>query len=238
MNMESGDQQIMPPLQSVSAQISDRLRHMILVGELPPGQQVTQEGLAAKLGVSTMPIREALLKLSHEGFIEVRRSRSFRVSHTTREDVADIYWLHAKLAGELTSRACHGIDDATLKELESFHHRWNKIALQGRPEILEAMNWTFHRRINHAAHAPKLLLILRQTTRMIPEHFYTLVPGWASMSAHGHREILDALHARDSEMARKAAEQHVLDAGKLLIVYFDDMGFWKNPAEGSNNVKI
>ncbi|HEY7174354.1 MAG TPA: GntR family transcriptional regulator, partial [Micromonosporaceae bacterium] len=68
----------------MSDQVTESLRSMILVGDLRSGDQVTQEKLAEDLGVSTMPVREALLRLSHEGFVQGGRGRSFRIAPTTR----------------------------------------------------------------------------------------------------------------------------------------------------------
>src|SRR4051794_30349776 len=82
------------------------LRRMILVGELRPGQRATQDELATLLDVSTMPVREALLRLVNEGFIETSPNRYYRVAPITKDDINDIYWMHSMLAGELTARAC------------------------------------------------------------------------------------------------------------------------------------
>ncbi|HLI16259.1 MAG TPA: GntR family transcriptional regulator [Acidimicrobiales bacterium] len=222
-----------PRFRSISEEVADTLRDMILTGELRPGQQVTQEELANRLGLSTMPVREAFLRLSHEGFIEGRRARSFRVARTTRGDVADIYWAHATLAGELARRACFRADDL-LPELLDLDAAWTRAAARGDSERLEELNFAFHRAINRAADAPKLLLLLRQTLRFIPQRFYSLLPGWAEVSGAGHRRILDALRAGDADSAGEAAERHVLEAGELLAAYFDDTGFWTRPGPGGS----
>ena len=218
-----------PRVLSMSDQVSESLRSMILMGEMRPGEQVTQERLAAELGVSTMPVREALLRLSHEGFIDGGRGRSFRIATTTRGDIADIYWMHATLAGELAARACHGISDEDLQALQRVHEDWQVAVRSGHLATLETENFEFHRLINLAAGSPKLLLIMRNTLRMIPEHFYSMLPSWVSSSTKGHEEILQALVARDEPAARRATSEHVLAAGEMLIDHFDDKGYWNVP---------
>ena len=90
---------------SPSGDVVGVLRRMILVGELPPGSRATQDELAQRLGVSTMPVRKALLRLAAEGLIEVSPRRSFRVVHTTADDIRDVYWMQARIAGQLADRA-------------------------------------------------------------------------------------------------------------------------------------
>jgi len=220
---------VRPRVRSMSDQVTETLRSMILVGDLRSGDQVTQEKLAEDLGVSTMPVREALLRLSHEGFVRGGRGRSFRIAPTTREDIEDIYWVHATLAGELTARACTRIDDRALAEVARVHDNWLTAVSGGNVAALERENFEFHRLINLAAGSPKLLMLLRNTLRLIPEHFYSLLPGWMSSSTRGHEEILAALSAHDADTARKAASQHVLEAGRMLVEYFDEQGFWTVP---------
>lgn len=218
-----------PKVRSVSGQVTDTIRHMILMGDLRPGEHVTQDYLAKELGVSTMPVREALLQLSHEGFILSGRGRAFRVARTTRQDIADVYWMHSTLAGELTSRACANMDPETLGQLDEIHVQWVKSVRERDPAAMQEANFEFHRLINHVAASPKLLLLMRNTLRMIPERFYSMLPEWPASSTDYHKEILDALHAGDPDRAAVAASDHVLEAGRMLTKFFDEKGFWTAP---------
>jgi DNA-binding GntR family transcriptional regulator len=221
-----------PKVRSVSGQVTDTIRHMILMGDLRPEEQVTQDYLAKELGVSTMPVREALLQLSHEGFIISGRGRAFRVARTTRQDIADVYWMHSTLAGELTSRACANVDANTLRELDAIHASWVASVRDRDAGAMTETNFEFHRLINHVANSPKLLLLMRNTLRMIPERFYSMLPEWPSSSTDYHRGILDALHAGDRDKAAAEASEHVQEAGRMLIQFFDEKGYWTAPESG------
>jgi DNA-binding GntR family transcriptional regulator len=221
-----------PRVRSISDQVTDTVRRMILMGELHPGEQVTQDHLAGELGVSTMPVREALLQLSHEGFIAGGRGRSFRIARTTREDIADVYWIHATLAGELTARAAERLDKDALAELTEINKQWKQAVEQRDEAGLETTNFEFHRIINRAADAPKLLRVMRNTLRMIPEHFYAMLPAWAEASTSHHNAILRALKAGSPERARKEASRHVEESGAMLIEFFDENGYWTTPEVG------
>lgn len=222
-----------PRVRSVSDQVTDTVRRMILMGELHPGDPVAQDYLAGELGVSTMPVREALLQLSHEGFISGGRGRSFRVARTTREDIADVYWMHAILAGELSARAAVRLDDAGVARLAEVHDQWRGAAEAGDEGRLEETNFEFHRMINQAADAPKLLRVMRNTLRMIPEHFYAMIPDYVVAATERHDAILTALEARDAERARTEASKHVEESGALLIEFFDEKGYWTPPEPGA-----
>jgi DNA-binding GntR family transcriptional regulator len=215
---------------NVARQAADILRDMILVGELAPGQTVTHDELSGRLGVSTMPVREALLRLSHEGFVDGGQNRSFRVVPTRREDIEDVYWMHGVLSGELAARACARDAPGVADGLDSVNRRWEELAPGGPAQGFEELNWEFHRIVNLAADAPKLLVLLRHTIRFIPDHFYTVLPEWNALSRVGHVRIAAAMREGDVEEVRVEATAHVRDAGRLLIGHFSDSGYWKDPA--------
>ena len=210
-------------------QVLVELRRMILVGELTPGGKITQDELAKLLAVSTMPVREALLRLAAEGFVEASPNRSFTVVPITQADVRDIYWMHATLAGELTSRACALAGPELGQTLKRLHEQGRAAHRAGDTTAAETANWEFHREINRAADAPKLLLMLRSSLRFIPEGFYGLVEQWAGVSDDGHADIITAISDRDPDAARAAAQAHVQSAGTLLAGFFSDTGHWTQP---------
>ena len=215
--------------ETLSDQVADTVRGMILTGEIAPETPVTQTEIARLLDVSTMPAREALLRLGAEGFLIASPNRSFTVRRITEHDIRDIYWMHAVLAGELTRRACLRGDESLVKGLREceaeFVEAWN----QGDAEAMDTANWRFHRKINKAAEAPKLWMLLNATLRFIPTRFYVLVPAWADESKRGHKAILQAFARTDADAARLAAETHVRAAGELLIASFWRSDAWMTP---------
>ena len=216
---------------SLGREVTDALRDMILTGELRSGEPITHEGIAARLGVSIMPAREALLQLSHEGLVEATESRRHRVRALTRDDLRDVYWVHGTIAGELARRACRNGGAHLAGDLDEVQAQWEAvIAAGGDPDRLDALNDRFHAVINRAAGAPKLLLVLRHSLRLIPQHFYALVPSWREVSTRGHGELVDAIRAGDADAAERHAREHVLEAGELLTAYFVDSGYWESPA--------
>ncbi len=218
---------------TLAVEVADVLREMILVGELAPGQRTTQDELAQRLDVSTMPVREALLRLASEGFVEAAPNRSFAVARTSRRDIQDVYWMHAIVAGELTRRACERMDDELLGRVRRRAEAFSAALHAADDQALEQANWRFHQEINRAADAPKLLLVLRTTLRFIPRGFYALLPAWGHVSEQGHARIVEALGRRDPDAARAAAEEHVREAGDLVIELFSAKGYWTRPGSAA-----
>jgi DNA-binding GntR family transcriptional regulator len=221
---------LIPPVRPVrrrllTAEVADTIREMILTGQLEPGSRFTQQELARALGVSTMPVREALLRLTHDGLIAASPNRSYRVERMTRADIQDIYWMHSMLAAELAARACANADDVLVGQLrEVLDHNLRALEL-GDLNAMENGNWAFHRMINRAAGSPKLLLLLQTTLSFIPHGFYALVADWGEASERGHAQILRAIESRDVESARSASAEHVQEAADLLIKHLSKTAF-------------
>ncbi len=210
-------------------EVTDVLRRMILTGELR-SERTTQDELAKLLQVSTTPVRESLLRLAAEGFVQIQPNRSFKLIPITRDDIRDIYWIHATLAGELTARACETADNALLDILEKQESLFLECRQANDTTGMEKANWQFHATINKAAASPKLLMLLLSSLRYIPDGFYALVKGWSVLSEQGHVGIIEAFRLHDPSKAREAARSHVLDAGELLIDYFSSTGYWTDPS--------
>lgn len=217
---------------TLARDVAEVLRDMILRGNLTPDRHMTQDELARMLGVSTMPVREALLRLAAEGFVEVSPNRAFNVAPISRADVHDIYWMHATLAGELTRRACRHTTPELRAQLGELERDYAAAVKAQDADAAERTNWQLHRTINVAAQAPKLLLILRATLRFIPRGFYGLLPDWGPLGQRGHGEILRAFEAGDADAAGAAAERHVREAGELLATFFTSRGYWTQPGSG------
>jgi DNA-binding GntR family transcriptional regulator len=221
---------------SVSDQVTEIIRDMIWTGELPAGEQITHEQIAEALDVSTMPVREALLRLTQEGLIESgAKARSFQVSITTADDVRDIYWLNSQLVGELTARAALKLDDEQMSALKQAHEQWLVAAEAADADALAQADYNFHWVINLGADAPKLVRSLLNTLRLIPHQYYRVPPHLLASTTKAHAKILKAIVAHDAEAARKAAQQHILDLGNELIKNFDDNGYWVPSGEGAQS---
>jgi DNA-binding GntR family transcriptional regulator len=209
---------------SMTDSVADRLRLLIVSRELAPGQRIRQAELAGMLGVSTMPIREALLRLVAEGMVVAESNRSFSVADTTEGDIRDIYWMHATFAGELTARAW---DHKTPELIETLarHHASYKNALTGNDiEGLSSANWQFHAALNRAAAAPTIVRALSNTLHYFPNQ-RAEVAGWADLAGRWQAGVLKQFKSGDRERARDVAVSNIHEAAELFIALV-----WSPPA--------
>ena len=204
---------------SVTDQVAETLRRMILRRELPPGQKVTQDDLAKRMGVSTMPVREALLRLAAEGLIAAAPNRSFHVVRTTANDVRDVFWVHSILAAELTRRATLAADDDLVAELSERHAEYMAALGRNDRDTMETSNWAFHKAVHEQAAAPKLAIVLRNTLRFFPD-FSADIPGWGELAGTWQKQVLAAVKRGNADKAAEIAADRVRQAAELYISHF------------------
>jgi DNA-binding GntR family transcriptional regulator len=197
------------------------LRDALLSGRYEAGERMAVQHLAETLGVSTMPVREALLTLANEGLLEVVPRRGFRVTALKLRDVEDAFRVHALVAGLLVEEAAPIISAAAIAELNEVQEKIQDTFRRGLgPHELanqvEELNFRFHRIINHVPDAKRLRWFLRAAARYVPRGFYETVPGWNEATRDRHAAIIAALEERDAALSRKLMEEHVTEAGELV----------------------
>ncbi|MCU1374274.1 MAG: GntR family transcriptional regulator [Actinomycetia bacterium] len=199
---------------SMADEVAAELRRMVLAGEFEAGERLTQDRLAKTLGVSTMPVREALLRLAAEGLIIASANRSFSVASNTTDDLRDIFWMHSTLQGELARRACLHADDDLVKALTESHKRYLDVI-----DDIDARfdaNWQFFRAVNLASHAPRLLLMIRSTLRFFPDILHN-APGSPELAGKWQHDLLRAITKREPDKAKAVSEKYARQAGELYI---------------------
>jgi DNA-binding GntR family transcriptional regulator len=221
MSEDSGKGREGFPRRQLSDEVADYVRELIMSGNLRPGDFIRQERIAEELELSATPVREGLLSLRGEGFVELKPRRGFAVAPLSAADVLDLFTAQALLAGELVSRAAVSMGPDDLRELTAVHEALGQAAADGDGSRVESLNHDFHRRINLAAGAPRLAWMLTISTKFAPRRFFATIPGWPKASALDHAEIIKAITAGDATAARTAMVRHIENAGALLAVNFE-----------------
>lgn len=98
--------------------VMDYLRQEMELGNLKPGERINEKELCQKLGVSRTPIREALIQLEREGFIEISPRKSIRVKKLTLKEIEDIYQVIGALESEAAEIACDRLTSEDLAKME------------------------------------------------------------------------------------------------------------------------
>lgn len=210
----------------LSDDVAAYVRELIMSGQVKQGEYIRLERLAESLGVSPTPVREGLLSLRGDGFVQLEPRRGFVVSPLSRQDVHDLFLIQASVAGELAARAAAAIGDEQVQHIVGLQATLETAALTGNPEAIEEANYHFHRAINRIGHSPKLGWMLSTVVRYAPRRFYATIHGWQQASVHDHRSIVTALRGRSPEGAREGMRRHILHAGELLVAHLASTHFW------------
>jgi DNA-binding GntR family transcriptional regulator len=196
------------------------IRSRILRGELAPGSVFSQEGLAAELGLSTTPLREALRKLEADGLVFVRAHRDVTVSPLTRRGFSELSAVRIQLDPYAGSLAAENATPAELKAIASVVPR-KRLAS---PETRVAENRRFHRSIYVAARNQLLTDILDLLWDRSDRYRFILRPDEepGSDSGAGHQAISEALLRRDGRRVADLLRDHIDAAHHVLYQRLPD----------------
>jgi DNA-binding GntR family transcriptional regulator len=208
------------------------LREQILTGRLKPGTKVDQDEVSEMLGMSRLPVREALIELAQESLIDAVPRRGAFVARLERADIIDHYRIFGIIAGLAANRAATALTDEQLRELRGINESFVRAT---DPEDEAHWNHEFHRMINRAGGSRRLASVLGLLSRSLPVRYFEFAPQWAEISAGHHALILAALEARDALEAQRLLEHHVAESGDLAVDILQEMGYWDN--EGGEPVE-
>jgi DNA-binding GntR family transcriptional regulator len=199
------------------------IRRLIFDGELRPGTRVPQDEVAKNMGISRIPVREALIALEREGWVTIEMHRGAFVNALDEQAVRDHYGLYGLTYGFAVERAVEragvGLADQ-LGEIEG------SLAQADDPETIWKLTVAFHSVVVEATHSPRIKVVLRAMSAIIPGNFFELVPGATETEKHGIAAVARAVRAGDGtdashqymEMMRQVGDHvvEVLQARGLL----------------------
>ena len=188
------------------------IRRSILSGELPPGQPFTVPALTEQLGVSHVPVREALRQLEAQGLVTLSPSRSAIVTPLDPDDLRAIYRLRISVEPELAALSAPGRTDAEIAELD-------EMVRATFDNVLGEAFWDPHRRFHTAMIEPaasdwdrRMLTPLWDASERYTRLVFDPVEAPESFAAHrthAHDELVDAARSRDPDQVRVAVRAHL-----------------------------
>lgn len=194
------------------------IRKEITAGKLRIGERITEVELAARLGVSRTPVREAVSRLEADGLLTNEPRRGLIVTNLSHQQVVELYFMREILEGAAARLAAQGASDIELATLTELSNK--EFTCLDDLEALQEINRNFHRMLMLAAHNRYLLRSLTQlsvTMSLLPS---LLDQGdRARLAAEEHRAIVNALNRRDREEAESAAREHVRASQQHRMLY-------------------
>jgi DNA-binding GntR family transcriptional regulator len=196
------------PLLSKSQWAYRTVRAMILSGELAPGTSLDQQALAAELGVSTTPLREALRRLESEGYVISRDHREMLIAPMSLEHVEEIYAVRLELDPMAAGLACKNMTTAQIRAVQDLLPPET-----GFPKLDgSANNREFHRAIYSASDNSALTRILENLRDQSDRYRVGLLddPDMAHQAGVEHSQMCDLLIERDDDGLAKLMREHLL----------------------------
>ena len=199
-----------PPPGTAQEHAVASLRSLIVAGELRPGQRVNQEDLAATIGLSVAPVREALRVLEQEGQLTYIPRRGYFVTELRLADLEEIYALRAILEARAARHALPMLDGEALGRIAAAARDCRDAAVRGDVSAELAANRRFHFGILDAPGQPHTLRVVRvlwDSTEAYRAMYYN-APQERDAANDAHDRILAALRAQDADRLVAELDAH------------------------------
>jgi DNA-binding GntR family transcriptional regulator len=177
------------------------IRGLIFDGHLRPYDRVPQDDTAAVLGISRIPVREALIALEREGWVTIEPHRGAFVNALDEAAVRDHYELYGLTFGLAARPAIQRGATTLADELAPLVEQVQAYAAAGDPEGFNRAAVAFHDKVVGAAASPRIEVVLRAISSLVQGNFFAVVPGSMPIERDGHVALLDAFRRGDAEAA-------------------------------------
>jgi DNA-binding GntR family transcriptional regulator len=191
--------------------VYNTIKERILKGGYSPGQRLITNDLATELGVSRMPVREALQRLeAATGLVTLIPHKGAVVNVVSEDDIIEVFQMRVVLEGLAARLACPNMDRKQIDELAKINAKINEHGQEIGGESFLDLNQEFHRQIWNAANAPRLVATLKALYDASRGYRYISIniPGRLKEVVREHRAIIAAFRKRDAGAAEKSVNEH------------------------------
>lgn len=209
--------------------VYDILREEIISNTLEPGTRLTFRALAQRMGVSEIPVREAVKQLEAEGLIRITPHTGIRVTELSTDEIREIAEIREALEPLAARLAAVRMNDDALESLDDILDKMATAVEEGDGERYGELNRVFHRTMYRASDNTRLYNLIVSLWDNVDRYraVFRVVPGHMERSLREHRLIVDALRARDAEGVYHAMALHrrnVATGLRRLVEEFSDDG--------------
>ncbi len=188
-----------------------QLRDLVLFGDLAPGQPVTIQGLTARLDAGMTPVREAIRRLTAEGALEFQGNRRVCVPLLSADNISEIILARQWLDPHLTLRATERASLEDLERLTALDETLDAAITKGDLRAYLELNYRFHKHLYDIADAPILANLAEGLWLRFGPSLRVVCGRMGTQNLPDkHKDMLDAMHARDAESAARAIREDVI----------------------------
>jgi len=205
--------------QSLTSLVQREIERRIVAGELTPGAKLNEAELAAAMGISRGPVREAFRALEQAGLVHTEKNRGVFVRQVSLEEANEIYEVRAALEAQIGRLAAKRVTPALLERLRDIVKRMQAVGRTRDPDAYFPLNLEFHETLaeasgnralatNYRRVVNELNLYRRQTIMRNVD----IIP----VSTKEHAAIVDAVAKGEAELAERLLYAHVIDSRARL----------------------
>lgn len=200
---------------SMETHVCERLTELLVSGRLLPGTRLTEERLAAELGVSRTPIREALRRLAQDGLVELLPRKGINIRRLSRTEVRELYQIRSVLEGLATYLATDRLSREDIDYLKAGAEQENKDIAAGKTDFWDLDVELHGMLIEQCGNARlrKMLESLHNVSRYSRSQ-YIGKHDPENPSHAEHMLILEAIEQRDRDLAERKMRDHLFAAGE------------------------
>ena len=205
------------PRRSVGEVVADHIRQIVFHGELRDGQRVPQREIAQALGVSSVPVREALASLQREGVVTIEPNRGAFINGLDAAVVKEQFYIFGRIYGLATRVTTERADASVIAELSELAER---IGAERDVDALLALSIKFQLLIVQHGGSKRLRALITPLSRIVPGNFYVTIPGSAEATRKGVAEMAEAVTAGRPDQAEQACWKFIDEIGELVARRF------------------
>ncbi|MCR8922859.1 GntR family transcriptional regulator [Dasania sp. GY-MA-18] len=198
-----------------------QLREAILRGKFEPGHSVTLRGIAEMLGVSLMPVRESLRRLTTERALQLLNNRRITVPMMTPEKLEELYQARVSLESYAASRAIQNIDPEALSYLYEVNEKHTQSILEDNVEDYIYLNFEFHRELYRYGRCEVVMPLIESLWLQIAPfmrmvHSQYLTESRFNEAEDKHKAMLTAIEKNNPAQLKYLIHDDILDGVRRL----------------------
>lgn len=205
----------------------EEIRKRVLSGQYPAGSRLKEEELAAQIGVSRTPVREALRRLHARQIVTFGSNHGAYVAQWSCAEVDELFTLRSMVESYAMELAAARITDTEIEALEAVQAELDKAVLAKRKSVdrIATLNNKFHKLLYEAARSDRTALMLSQLIEIpiVLGTYRTYSDNDLRRSLRHHEELIEALKARDGHWAASVMRSHVLAARRVYLSALEKM---------------
>lgn len=207
--------------QSSADQVAAHVRQMIMTGQMRKGDRLRQDEIAEELGVSRIPVREAIIALDREGWLSFEANRGAFVTGLEANDIKDHYALRGLVLGLAAKRAT---EVATEEQLTELGERFQAMRRADDLATFSSLNERFLAKLLNLANSPRLRAALLVTPSIIARGFFDVVPAGRQIQEKGVGELVRLMKARKADEVDQSMRATLGRQGDAVVAAFAASG--------------